>query len=530
MAKKKSEEVPPNTVVIENVGPIKRAVIPFAPGCVTVLEGTNGAGKSETLEAINALAGLGTDGLTIRDGAEEGFIAGFGCQVKLTARQSRRTGQIDILVVEEGFSLAGFVRPGLKGAEANDRRRLQDLASVLGVKVEQEAVYDLLGGFDGPYEGEPAVFTEKRRLESRGEGRGLYRDVVTEKTIKATDPAAYVASLKRDLDAAALEWEKEANVWEGEAGGMEATLPPEDQLAGESDPDILREAVTLATNAKHELERLKQTADQMKALAEEARAVLNAGQGETVEAAQAEQNRIFLLHSESYKMVQDLEKALRDEQVRLEGLGRDLDAANARVESAEDRAKALEEASADLQSKCTAPTEEEFAEADRRIAAAEAALLLGGKIRDAVALKATIAERRQNAEAHLEEAAELRAAAKKAVSLLVGPINGMGCGVEVDDNMRLVVTNHPVRGRCFVEDLSAGEGWSLAIKLMARMHGGDDVPALVAIPQEAYEGLDGHNRQMFLDAVAATKLMVVTAKASSELTAVIPVSGSIVEA
>jgi len=199
---KKTTAPPEDAILIENVGPIDRLLIKCQPGRVTVLTGNNDVGKSEALKGVNALIGRESD-VTLRDGATEGRVAGFGRQLKLTAKRNTATGELDILVVEEGFSISGFVKPGYKTAEANDKHRLKNLASCLGIEIDRNAVYELVGG------------------------RDVYQSLVTDKTVDAKDPADYVSCLKRDCEAQALELERMAAILEEGANILEESLPTE---------------------------------------------------------------------------------------------------------------------------------------------------------------------------------------------------------------------------------------------------------------------------------------------------------------
>ena len=475
-------------VVIDNVGPIDHVEIPLKPGRVTLLTGPNGAGKTHALKAINALAGLGTDEISLKDGKEAGRISGFNAQVKLTLKQNRRTGLFDVLVVEEGFSLARFVRPPHKSAESNDSQRLKDLASLLGVQINMKAVHDLVGGPD------------------------VYRAIVSEKTAKASDPSEYLKSLKADCDRLANEKEKQAAHFEGEADTLEGTLP--EQQEGESDAAVLTTRLTNARNAKTELENDVQRAKDSKDMADRAREVIKAGQGESVADAESALTLAQEEEKESSETIKELERLLDVERKNLESLQRRVRDANENVAKAKDRAEAIKESQQALDDAVIEPpTDEDFAAADRAIKEAEDAFHLGEKLRAAADTRDKVKAKRKEAEDTAKEAERLRKVAQSVFNLLVEPINKLKCGIEVCEDGRLVCTDHK-RGRCYIDELSPGEGYRLAFRLMVSQNLGEDVPAIVAIPQEAFEGLDGINRKEFLAAVDETQLMVVTAKAS----------------
>lgn len=527
--KRRDVEVPvedgSHTITIENFGPIVFQQFKFIPGKITVAFGSNGAGKSESQIAADALVGNkeALEKVTLRDGAESGRISGFGRELRFTAKRKTNSGQVDVCVVEEGFSLARFVRPGFKDPEANDRQRLKDLASLLEIAPDPKAVYQLVGGLDeerAELEAEaeggglPADELQSRLAKIEAREKAIYNAIVSEKTSKSKDPAEYVANLKADCDRAALENEKLALTLNGEAEGMEDTLP-EIPDGTESDAEVLSSRLADAVNAKRALQTRDESATEAERLAKLAEGVLAAGQGQTVDEAQAALNSSKAEVEESEKLIAEIEAALDRERVRLDGLKRRVQDAQTALESAEQRRDELAGARAALEAKAQHPSPEEWEAAERAIKAAEDAVALGGKIRDAIETRAKIKAKREEASEATAEAEGLRSAAKRTVGLLVEPINDLHCGIEIDDNMRLIFTEHPVRERCPVEELSPGEAWTLALKLITRIVGGEDIEAFVTIPQEAIEGLDPINLQILIDEVAKTRLMLFVAKASA---------------
>src|SRR5690606_25504542 len=135
------------------------------------------------------------------------------------------------------------------------------------------------------------------------------------------------------------------------------------------------------------------------------------------------------------------------------------------------------------------------------IKAAEDAVALGAKIRDAADIRKKIEAKRAEASEAAAEAVGLRDAAKRTLSLLVDPINELQCGIEIDEHMRLIYTDHPTRGQWPVEDLSPGGACALVIRLISRIVG-SDVDTFVSIPQEDLEGLDPINLRMLIEEVA----------------------------
>ena len=62
-------------------------------------------------------------------------------------------------------------------------------------------------------------------------------------------------------------------------------------------------------------------------------------------------------------------------------------------------------------------------------------------------------------------------------------------------------------------ELSHGEKWKLAIDIAVETFKRKGVDGLLGIPQEAWEGLDGRNREELAEHIGLTDLIVLTAEA-----------------
>jgi len=496
-------------IEIENIGPVERASIPLRPGHVTVLTGSNGAGKSETLAAVTALAVGGTS-LEARDGTEGGSVSGLGITIKVGRKgQNRRTGELEVLAVEDGFDLSKFVDPGLKDPVAADKQRIKTLATLLGVKVTVEAVKGLIGSGD------------------------LYEQNVTDKTAKlaavsAVSAVDFVDGVKRDLEFGAREIETEAARAEQDAVTLEGTLAGVD-LTAESDGDVLTKRWTEAAQNSARLREQGRLAVEAARIAEDARAVVESGEVVTVEQRQNAFEEYHAKWSEARIRLIAAEKA-QDEALATErGCRRDLEELERLLKDANVRRERLDAAKAKLVPSVVPPTEAELDAASVAEIAAETAVIAGAKIRDGKATMERATRARIKASSLGCDAVVIRDAAAKVVWLLAGPINAVGCGVQITNDGRLVVQGHR-RGQCFMSDLSPGERWSICMKLAASVFKSAGVPALLAVPQEAFESLDSWNRKIFHDAVAESGMMVVTALASQDLeSAYCPVAATVLE-
>lgn len=505
-----------NMLTIENYGPIELLKVPFVPGRISVAYGSNGTGKSESQDAFNLLSGL-KKGAKLRDGAESGLVEGFGAKVTFTAKRCNRTGQIMVDIVEEGFSLARFARPGFADADANDRQRIRDLSAVLKVEIKPEDVWQLVGGYEeerAALEGLGDEERAERLAEIVKREKKIYNAIASEKTINAKDPASYVAALKADCDRVALANEKEVVALKAEIRTLEASLPEGEYVV--QDRDKLLQAVTDAMNAKQELQRRTDSAADAEKLAKDAEALLKIGQGQSPSDAKAIVDDLDQQIADSDAMIKEAEEALRQERIRLGQLQEKRQTAADAHQAAIERESEIQAARDALQTKHSKPSPEEWDAAEKAIAAAQSAVTRNGEYVKAETTKGQIQEKKTEAAEIEREAESLRAAAKKTLSLLVDPINAMGCGITINEEMRLIYVDHPERENCPVDDLSAGEMCSLIIDLIVMITKGKE--AIVSLPQEMLEGLDPINLKRFIDKVATTQLMPYVAKATAKET------------
>ena len=493
-------------IEIENIGPVERASIPLRPGHVTVLTGSNGAGKSETLAAVTALAVGGTS-LEARDGTDGGSVSGLGITIKVGRKgQNRRTGELEVLAVEDGFDLSKFVDPGLKDPVAADKQRIKTLATLLGVKVTVEAVKGLIGSGD------------------------LYDGNVTDKTMKlaAVSAVDFVDGVKRDLEFGAREIETEAARAEQDAVTLEGTLSGVD-LTAESDGDVLTKRWTEAAQNSARLREQGRLAVEAARIAEEAKRLIESVEVVSVDDCEDELDLLKKSYDEAVerrgKAEAELRAAMAAEAVEL----RNCEESALRLSSAKTMAARRDAAKAKLVPSVVPPLEAELDAASVAEIAAESAVIAGAKIRDGKATMERATRARIKASSLGCDAVVIRDAAAKVAGLLAGPINAVGCGVQITNEGRLVVQGHR-RGQCFMSDLSPGERWSICMKLAASVFKSAGVPALLAVPQEAFESLDSWNRKIFHDAVAESGMMVVTALASQDLeSAYCPVAATVLE-
>lgn len=498
-------------ITLENIGPVEFAKIPVKPGRVTVLHGTNGAGKSETLDAIRALAmdedrrAKGEGRLPLMDGAEGGCVRGLGITIKIgRTGANKRTGDLHVVAVEDGFDLSKFVDPGQKDPVAADVRRLKSLASMMGVRIDPARVVALLGG-----------------------DQNLYDSALKTSTRKLIDAVEYCEAAKRDLEEAAREYESGAEKIDTEITTLRATIVGID-VNQESDAATLAAEVEAAVKHKAALEQKDADADQVERLAKEAEELLKDDGGVTLEQITAGYNKAVADAEANAKEIDRLKQELRIAEGQRDLLARHVNVAREAKESAERREANREEARKRIGAVVVRPKTEELQAAEQAVILANERSIKGAKVREARGTVQLISQKEQLQQSKKATAATLREAASQMVELLAEPVNSLKCGVRITKTMRLVLEGHR-RGDCYLSDLSPGEGWSCALGLATKMFERAGVPALLAVPQEAFESLDGHNRRLFLEEVARTKLMVITAIASPEDVEYVPVSAELLE-
>ena len=127
-------------VTIKNVGPIAEQVIDIKPG-VNVVRGKNGSGKSESLDAVDALV-KGRGKLQARDGTKSGEVTGWDARISV-AKSTRRTGSVDVTTLEGRFSIDDLVDPGFKDAAVADSARIKALLGLTGTEARLAAFAEI---------------------------------------------------------------------------------------------------------------------------------------------------------------------------------------------------------------------------------------------------------------------------------------------------------------------------------------------------------------------------------------------------
>jgi len=463
-------------IKIQNVGPIENLTIPVPDeGGVVVLRGRNGSGKSYALRAVDRLATGGGPPLDLRDGAPAsigGSVEGLGVVIRV-GRVTRRKGELEVEALS-GRDPSLLVDPRIKDPVAADLRRLAVLCNLAGAKPEIERFEAVLPeGFEVP-------------------DHALERETLPE----------MAAALKAALEVRARAAEGEAETLHTTASGIVHGFEGVDREA-EADEGTLAEALERAASALERAEGERRAEALRAKTAADARAALGAvtTEGEVdVPTLEAE----LVSYGERISALVEQLKRLEAERDRAKDR---LDAAKARDSERAAWLASIEEA----EKAPPAPSEEDVTALRVARDAARAAINAGAEVRAARAADAEASATRARALALENEAAALRDSARACLSVLgdaVADLTPAGMSMAGD---RLVVETE--RGQTPFSDLSVGQRYRLAIDIAVDA-APDGQRALLAIDQEAWEGLDPANRAAISAHAKARGVVILTAEAS----------------
>jgi energy-coupling factor transporter ATP-binding protein EcfA2/uncharacterized coiled-coil protein SlyX len=495
IAKKPEED--PNVVTLENVGPIERLEIPANPGTIIVLRGPNGAGKSTVLDAVNAITAKRSAGLTSRDGTVGGFAKGFGVTIKVARNgQNRRLGDLEVVSVEDRLDIASLVDPGLKDEAAADLRRIKALCNLVGATVQLDDLYDLVGG------------------------REAFEAVVDKKSMAIEDPIQLVEAVKRDFEGAARNATTAATNAHQAAVAKLAENEGID-LDAPHDADILQATLSAAIGKHSTMQAERANWEKAHQRAEDARKQLEAVQqsytGPSVEAAQQSLSLAETAVTEQRTEIDRLEKQLLVATNRLGQLHAEKKSAEQALQAARSHQQAIDGWSQTISAGTgESPVSfDDLESAATEVKRATAAVETGTRVRDALKRAEDAEKREAEATEHRERADRYRQAAQATLDVLAESVRRVSDRIDFDSNFRLIV-KHPQRQQCYFADLSHGERWALALDMVIETARQREEQAVLAIPQEAWEGLDGRNRKLIGDKVHDSDLIVFTAEADRD--------------
>lgn len=438
-----------SVVEMKSVGPISSIVfdLPTGFGGVKVLRGTSGVGKTTALRVLSGLIGdkSALSGLTPSDGCTSGEVKGLGRTVKIGQRISS-AGSAEVPHLS-GLDVSVLVDPKVADPVARTKARVRCLVSIGGKQVKPE---DLLGD----------QFKELSGLIDIDEAR------------RFDDPVAMADYLKRALDKAALDVERQSDRKAGEAEAKRREAGDTDKLTGAG---TYEEAVAAHRAAMQAVSSAKQGQTKY-------RSALSAN--ETVA------KQIAMLETAGVQSLDEMRATLTKKESTVEGLKARYDAAKAdyvsfkqKLEAAEQDAKRLDslrssvvEVGAEITDETISVLEVAESEALEKLNDAASVASRAKAFKESVAI--------QNESAQLaEKSVQLRAAAQSVQSevqkaLPVGPI-------QVEDGV-LVVQQDKRKKRVPLEALSTGEKWRIAMEYAIASVGTGGV---FPLDQEAWQSL-----------------------------------------
>lgn len=485
-------------VDIENVGPIPRAQYRFQPGHVNVLRGVNGVGKSTVIEGVEALAGRDAARLTATDGEIGGSIKGGGATITITrSGANRRSGEFEVIALDDGIGLSRLVDPGVKEAGPADGARIKILASMFDVQVTDKS----LAG----------------HLEIPAETLGM---VVSDVARKMADPVQKLEKVKRELFELARTEEALADQTRGRRQQIAARVAALSGVKHDQTLDQAQAAHRAAVEAAAKIKAQRESFEKNKPAWNAAEMLLEQlGKEEPADVIEQRLDGCTNRKSRAEADVRRLENELAEARHELRAAAEALENARGASDAAEKRRQSAGAARSALATRTEPPTEEELdiaeAEVERLtevVAAAREAEVVAGLTQDLEAIDREIAE-------HVSRATKTRDQAGSLVKLLVEPLNKKLTTIEVvgesADALRVTRKKHK-RGRVYFGEMSPGERWADVAAMAIDRFREQDKPGLMTIEQEAWEALDFANRQMLRDAVAGTDLIVITAEAIKE--------------
>jgi DNA repair ATPase RecN len=469
-----------DTIEVESLGPIQKQSIPLPRfGGIVVLRGRNGVGKSETLEAINKLAGRNADTPTPLDGHDRGSIEGLG--IRLTVgRTTRRTGELEVYSLDSQLSVADVVDPGIKDPAAADEKRMKAILAILQAKVRPQ---DWMGWVD--------TFRQQSGFD--------LSELLKAEMERTSDVLVLASRVKAELSRMAgkeeeIRDEAKATTRAILADPDVANLDPEKPMLGLT---TLAEALSRATSHADALTSRKADAGKAEEYQRELEELLARGLNAKRAAQAVEENAAAL--EKAQKALAALEKSLTTAQADL-----------VRAKLTEKRIKELE----GMITTATPPTDEELAEAARVLGEARAAVRQHENY-------AALAERRKRADEEALRAVSrdarakaLRHASHHPEAILVELVKARLEGVTFSGGRLLV--QHPRRGTIQFAELSTGERWRFAIQVAIAGVAEQGERALIVIPQDAWQDLDPPNRTKIAKLAKAANVVIITAECSDD--------------
>lgn len=493
-------------IKIQDVGPITKLDLQLQPG-VTVLRGRNETGKTTALRAVEAITHGKKSGLEPRDGSKVGYVHGGGVMLQI-GKRTKRSGECEFTVVSDPADISKLVEPGYVDQSARTRARVRALLSLTGQDVTMEQ------------------FREAIAKEVEVDDTTSLDNVP-----QSDDPVDTAAAIRRHLQTLAREAEKRADEYRGQYTvllELVADLPEGESFDEDEISEAIQQAVrqqTALENRKQEAQRAKARRDEIRPLAESLSDRLN----ELGEArcSLAESKRLYESVNSAQRVVDaevlELEEKLRKakaaaetNRTKVRSLADEVQAKAERIKSREEMVAVASSAEKELNSDTVAePTPEEIEAAYQEYTTQTERQHLARKHREAIAKREQMDDVVARAESSELRAEKLRKASDAIDDVLSSAVNVAGLRVHRGE----LVIDRDGKIESF-DRLSHGARWKAAIQTAAvsvRHLPGEECMPVVAIPQEAWEGLDPENREYIQAIAVECEVAVVTAQSSDGL-------------
>ena len=472
----------PQTIEVNNVGPIERLTIPIPEeGGIVVLRGRNGSGKTHAINGVEALySRAARKTIEKKDGVPSGTIDGLGVTVRL-GRSTTVRGELLVDSLDGRVDPSQLVDPGLKDPEKADAKRLATLVRLAGISVSVDDWVSAAGEFAGEIavaelvDGDPVSSADK--LRRRLHEWALSRERIAE---SQAAEAAVICKSVADVEDEPADEQELAKEYESASNAL---------AVAEQKRDAFSKAVESRNNASEQLAKLgtvdceliKQGCDEI---------------GNSV----AELNmRVEGLE----KSLDEARRALDLARTRLVHENELLDAATKHALARETFQQILDD---DLPSTVSNDELNELVEQKEQ---ARVAIQRGEVVRRARAERMRAAELEGKSQSIAKSAEKARQLARSTDTVLEQALVDAGfVAVKVHDG-RLCVESD--RGLEAFSDLSHGERWRFALELAAK---GLPEGSVLPVCQEAFESLDPDNRSGINAIARELGIVLVTAEAT----------------
>lgn len=476
-------------VTIQDVGPVKHITFEVPDGGgICILKGRNGKGKSQTLDAVDALV-TGKGSLSVRDGALHGEVNGFGARITV-GRSTRRSGELEVVSLDGRLDVSVLVDPLIKSPEAADARRIKALVQLAKILPAADLFYDLAGG------------------------QADFERVITPAALASDDLVAMAERIKRDFEAEARREESKAEHAEGHARGARESAAGVDANA-ECDSAKVQAELEDAIRHESDLTARRVAADKATRQAQAARDSLEdaeaAYKGKSVADCRTTEEAAGIKAEWAAAAVTAAQEALRKAQADQQAANTAYSHAIAELMQAEEHEKVVAQWREQLRASVPPkPSDEMLATAQQRVTVARQAVEQAGVVRRAKEQLEKADRHTKEAGEHRRQAAKLRNAAQGTDGVLSEVVARSGSPLRVSAGRLVLQTT---RGETYFGDLSHGERWKIALDIAIEAIGERGV---LTVPQECWEGLDIFARQAIAEHVAGRGVIVLTAEASAD--------------